>query len=233
MFNARLGVWKGNPAVAGNHTWRRKAPQVGAMAILNELFGRKSADNPYVYLSDGGHFENLGLYEMVQRRCHRIVLCDAACDGAFHFEDLANAARKIRIDLGIPIEFPAGLQIAQGSGGAHYAIGTIEYTRIDPGATDGVLIYLKASLSGDEPIDVLNYGKSHPDFPHESTADQWFTEAQFESYRALGRHMVDTLPEREPATGREDDARKVQMFFDAVTRRSPGVGGVVRPVVTA
>jgi hypothetical protein len=214
MFNARLGVWKGNPGTAGNKSWQRKAPPVGVVAILNELFGRKSAENPYVYLSDGGHFENLGLFEMVQRRCHRIIVMDAACDRDHQFEDLANAVRKIRIDLGIPIEFPAGLQIATGSHGAHFAVGTIKYGVIDRDAPDGVLIYLKASLSGDEPIDVINFGKSHPDFPHESTADQWFTEAQFESYRALGQHIVVSLtPAVEPAPVRY---ASVAAFFDAV-----------------
>ena len=214
MFNARLGVWKGNPASAGNHSWQRKAPQVGAVAILNELFGRKSADNPYVYLSDGGHFENLGIYEMVQRRCHRIVVSDAACDPEHRFEDLANAVRKIRIDMGIPIEFPAGLEIALGAGASHHAIGVIKYGVIDRGAPDGTLIYLKASLSGDEPIDVLNYGKSHPEFPNESTADQWFTEAQFESYRALGQHMVESLGGGGPVAAGSHPT--VQAFFDAV-----------------
>jgi hypothetical protein len=226
MFNARLGVWKGNPAKVGDESWQRKGPPVGVVAILNELLGRKSAENPYVYLSDGGHFENLGIYEMVQRRCHRIIVSDAACDRDHHFEDLANAVRKIRIDMGIPIEFPDGLQIAAGSNGHHYAVGAIKYGTIDRGAPDGILIYLKASLSGDEPIDVLNYGKSHPEFPHESTADQWFTEAQFESYRALGQHMADSLTNGLPAISYPT----LGAFFDAVIAGQrvvqPGLGRV-------
>jgi hypothetical protein len=56
-----------------------------------------------------------------------------------------------------------------------------------------VLLYPKATLSGDEPVDVLNYGAAHADFPHETTANQWFGESQFESYRMLGLHTVDTL----------------------------------------
>jgi hypothetical protein len=221
-------VWKGNPAKVGDGSWKRKGPQVGVAAILNELFGRKSAENPYVYLSDGGHFENLGIYEMVQRRCHRIVVSDVACDAQYHFEDLANAVRKIRIDMGIPIEFPDGLQIATGSNGSHYAVGSIKYGIIDRGAPDGVLIYLKASLSGDEPIDVLNYGKSHPEFPHESTADQWFTEAQFESYRALGQHMADSLTARDGLA--PSSYPTVSAFFGAVIAgqrvAQPGLGPV-------
>ena len=72
--------------------------------------------NPYVYLSDGGHFENLGLYEMVLRRCHTIVVSDAGCDPGCSFEDLGNAIRKIRIDFGIPIELEDVLKIDEGSG---------------------------------------------------------------------------------------------------------------------
>ena len=80
LFNARLGVWAGNPGPAGKETWTRTEPRFGVKPILNELLGRTSDRNPYVYLSDGGHFENLGLYEMVLRRCRYIVACDAGCD---------------------------------------------------------------------------------------------------------------------------------------------------------
>jgi hypothetical protein len=149
-----------------------------------------------VYLSDGGHFENLGLYEMVARRCHFIVVSDAGCDADYAFADLGNAIRKIRIDLGIPIEFPKGIHIDAAhvrKGNSHGAIGVIRYSVIDGKVEDGVLVYLKATLSGDEPVDVANYGAAHPDFPHESTANQWFGESQFESYRTLGIHTLDAV----------------------------------------
>ena len=79
---------------------------------------RTTSTNPYVLLSDGGHFENLGLYEMVLRRCRYIILSDAGCDGDYAFADLANAVRKIRIDFGIDIDFPAGLHIGPREAGA-------------------------------------------------------------------------------------------------------------------
>jgi hypothetical protein len=149
-----------------------------------------------VYLSDGGHFENLGLYEMVVRRCAYIVVSDAGCDIDYVFEDLGNAIRKIRIDLGIPIEFPDGIAIdaaRQGNGNEHGAIGRIGYSAVDGAVKDGVLIYLKATRSGDEPVDVQNYAAAHPAFPHESTANQWFGESQFESYRMLGLHTIEAV----------------------------------------
>jgi hypothetical protein len=195
LFNARLGAWLGNPADAGHLTWRASDPVMGAGPLLREMFGRTTDDNPYVYLSDGGHFENLGLYEMVVRRCRYIVVSDAGCDGSYAFEDLGNAIRKIRIDLGIPIEFEGGLGIDAAhvrDGNEHGAVGTIRYSVVDGHGLDGVLIYLKATLSGDEPVDVANYAAVHPDFPHETTANQWFGESQFESYRMLGVHSVDS-----------------------------------------
>jgi hypothetical protein len=196
LFNARLGAWLGNPGEAGRFTWRRSDPVVGAGPLLREMFGRTTDSNPYVYLSDGGHFDNLGLYEMVARRCKFIVVSDAGCDPAYAFEDLGNAIRKIRIDLGIRIDFPHGLPIDAahaGSGNRHGAIGIIRYSGIDGPVEDGVLVYLKATLSGDEPVDVRNYAAAHPAFPHESTANQWFGESQFESYRTLGIHTIDSV----------------------------------------
>jgi len=196
LFNARLGAWLGNPADAGRRTWRRSDPVAGAGPLVREMFGRTTDGNPYVYLSDGGHFENLGLYEMVARRCHFVVVSDAGCDADYAFEDLGNAIRKIRIDFGIPITFADGVQIDKSrsrNGNAHGAVGLIHYSAVDPGASDGVLLYLKATLSGDEPIDVANYASAHADFPHESTANQWFGESQFESYRMLGVHTLDAL----------------------------------------
>ncbi|MGH8639932.1 MAG: hypothetical protein ACREUZ_22635, partial [Burkholderiales bacterium] len=116
-------------------------------------------------------------------------------------EDLSNAVRKIRIDFSIPIEFPpAGLGMdhaGQGRGNQHVAVGKIRYSAVDGNVSDGVLVYMKATLSGDEPADVLNYARSHAAFPHEPTSNQFFTEAQFESYRVLGLHTIEqalTLP---------------------------------------
>jgi hypothetical protein len=107
LFNVRLGWWLGNPGSAGNKTYTEEGPQWAASPLFSEAFGQTTDQNRYVYLSDGGHFENLGLYEMVRRRCRFIVVIDAGCDPDFAFEDLGNAVRKIYIDLGIRITFDA------------------------------------------------------------------------------------------------------------------------------
>jgi hypothetical protein len=197
LFNARLGVWLGNPGPAGQSTWTRGAPGFGVVPLLNEMLGRTSDRNPYVYLSDGGHFENLGLYEMVLRRCRYIVVSDSGCDPQYSFEDLANAIRKIRLDFGIDIEFPDGVRIASPEGplacAARWAVGRIKYSAVDPDSRDGVLLYLKPAITGDEPVDVANYARANAAFPHESTSNQWYDEAQLESHRMLGLHTVTTL----------------------------------------
>jgi len=192
VFNARLGTWLGNPGLPGAATWTRPAPAFGVEPLVNELLARTTDTNPYVYLTDGGHFENLGLYEMVRRRCHTIILSDAGCDAGYTFGDLANAVRKVRIDFGIEIDFPTGLRIGPREA-ARFAIGRIRYSAVDAALKDGTLVYLKPTVTGDEVVDVANYAATHPTFPHQSTTEQWFDEAQFESYRMLGLQTAQML----------------------------------------
>jgi hypothetical protein len=199
LFNVRLGWWLGNPGPAGRATYRDRAPRNSVTPVISEAFGMTDDRNEYVYLTDGGHFENLALYEMVLRRCRVIVCSDGAQDEEYRFGDLGNAVRKIRIDLGIPIEFTrvpiyAGPPDPEKEGGGFYwAVGKIRYSCVDRGAPDGVLVYVKPAVYGDEPRDILEYKKSFPAFPHQSTGDQFFDEPQFESYRALGSHVMDEL----------------------------------------
>jgi hypothetical protein len=203
LFNVRLGWWLGNPGPAGDQVFRQRGPDFAVRPLLEETFGLTTDMNKYVYLSDGGHFENLGLYEMVLRRCHCIIVVDAGCDPECKLEDLGNAIRKIRADLGISVEFREGdfpiysregyEKVTQaGKTGKRFSIATIHYKEIDgEDKNDGVLLYLKPALYGDEPIDIGNYAATSETFPHETTADQWFTESQFESYRMLGMYTVE------------------------------------------
>lgn len=199
LFNVRLGWWLGNPGYSGREHFRDTAPASSLTPIIDEALGRTDDRNAYAYLTDGGHFENLGLYEMVLRRCHWIVVSDAGCDPQGAFEDLGNAIRRIRVDFGIPITFEkvpiysrddAG---AQGPDATYCAIGRIGYSEMDGDVEDGTLIYIKPAFYGTEPPDVFNYAQTSPTFPHESTANQFFTEAQFESYRRLGRSILEHI----------------------------------------
>lgn len=199
FFNVRLGWWLGNPGAAGKNTFELRAPTSSVKPVLDEAFGLTDDENKYVYLTDGGHFENLAIYEMVLRRCHLIVVSDAAADPDYKFGDLGNAIRKVRIDLGVPIEFTSMPIFSPDSKdydkkkGMYWALGRIRYSCIDANAQDGLLVYIKPAVYGSEPGDVLEYKKSHPTFPHQSTADQFFDEPQFESYRILGSHVMDQM----------------------------------------
>jgi len=213
LFNARLGAWWPNPGEPGRGYWSKPGPTYSVRPFIDEAFGLTSDKNTWVNLSDGGHFENLGLYEMVLRRCATIIVVDGSADPSFHFDDLGNATRKIRIDLGIPIEFPDRVPIAKEITAAskHCAVGRIVYRAVDgPSVEDGALIYIKTSLTGNEPRDVLTYAAENLTFPHQSTADQWFDESQFESYRRLGYHVVEEIFQF------RDDVATIGQFTDAV-----------------
>jgi len=191
LFNVRLGWWLGNPGKWGAKMWHRSGPRYSVGPLFSEAMGNTTDRYKYVNLSDGGHFENLGLYEMVLRRCHYIVVSDAGEDPECSFADLGEAIRKIRIDFGISIEFePMTIyprsQIdalkSAGQKGYNCAIGHIRYSEVDPvvngkKAPDGIIIYIKPACYGDEPRDIYEYFKKSETFPHESTADQFFSVA--------------------------------------------------------
>ena len=191
VFNVRLGWWLGNPS--SSKSWEKPCPTLGLFYLVNELLELTNAEGEFVYLSDGGHFENLGVYELVRRRCRYIVASDAEADPNLAFGALGELIRKCYIDFGVEIEIDLE-QIRRSSetnySKWHCAVGRIHYETVDKDQTPGFLVYLKSSLLGNEEEDILNYAKLHPDFPHESTADQWFDEAQFESYRKLGYHVA-------------------------------------------
>ena len=200
ILNVRLGSWLGNPGLAGRNTYDKSHPRTNLEPLMWELTGSTNDQCPLVYLSDGGHFENLGIYEMVLRRCRFIVVSDGGCDPKCTFEDLGNAIRKIRTDLGIPIDIEYDDMRCRSSEatlckGRYVTTARIRYSAIDDTDKDGVLVYIKPGLyEGDFfPKDVYNYATGSPEFPHESTADQFFSESQFESYRALGRHAFNEI----------------------------------------
>jgi hypothetical protein len=210
VFDARLGWWLGNPR--WRKSSRRPGPGFALGSLLAELFAQTTARSKFVNLSDGGHFDNLGLYELVRRRCRYIIVGDGEQDGDLTFGSLGGAIRKCRADFGVEIAIdPRPIRLTAGRSTTHCVVGTITYPETDPvrpatmtgqngadgpgavkeatGRARGWLLYLKSSLTGDEPADVIEYQSRHAGFPHQSTADQFFSESQFESYRRLGLHV--------------------------------------------
>jgi hypothetical protein len=215
ILNIRLGYWITNPGkVAG--TLKKAWPLriLDKFYFAKELFGRLTEDSETVYLTDGGHIENLGLYELLRRRCKLIIAIDGEADPAMSFGSLVTLERYARIDFGLRIDLPwaalrdtsrdASAEILKSGGlppnkaphGPHCALGTIYYPRKagekDDTNSTGVLLYIKSSFTGDENDYVVDYKRRNPTFPHESTLDQLFTEEQFEAYRNLGFHAVNS-----------------------------------------
>ena len=316
VFNVRLGWWLRNPrrrrigftdtravpvlpthddpfapphpaTLASGSKHLPSSPRFGLLNLIFELLGRSDDTASYVYLTDGGHFDNMGLYELLRRRCRTIVVCDGEADKNLHFEGIGMAIRKARLDFGIEITLDqidpvedtppsrsvahahtvAGASQPEESGTSHspevtttdsqvssdpaaplpgeehrrstdapYIIsarlsstdatavtgtvtrdlqsdsvvdglsafqkfpvnsvhcvhGTIRYPEDSSTAQFGHILYIKSSLTGDEPPDLLNYRRQHEDFPHDSTLNQFFNESEFESYRRLGEHILLT-----------------------------------------
>jgi len=209
ILNIRLGYWVANPRQLAQD---RKPSSVFASVFdqfyfLQELLGLMRESSGTIYLTDGGHIENLGIYELLRRRCELIIAVDAEADPEMSFRSLVALQRYARIDLGVLIDLPwaeirdgtraASEEIAKSGGsppdaaphGPHCAVGKIIY----PQDREGILLYVKSSITGDENDYIVDYKRRFPSYPHETTADQLFSEEQFEVYRALGFHAVNEL----------------------------------------
>jgi hypothetical protein len=170
--------------------------RIPPLAFLKEMWSRLDETSNWVNLSDGGHLENLATIELLRRRCKYIITGDGEADPSMTFNGMATLIRFARIDLGVEIEIDLsqihvpkkrGVKQRERLSHQHYALGTIHY----PGESEpGYLLYFKSSVTGDEDEVVNEYRSRSSTFPHETTADQFFDEGQFEAYRDLGEHMA-------------------------------------------
>ncbi len=245
FFNFRLGYWwdsgtdsrRGRSLTLGRRLRRLFECCFPVQTFLIDEFTARfrGPQSRYWYLTDGGHFENTGAYELVRRRLEAIVVIDAGADPDYTFSDLGNLVRKARLDFGAEIRFLSEGELDERvNPKVRPYFGTLERLRrgvwaeepvTDPASPDkqrrslkqsqesrlslahaalakvtyagcnkiSWLLVLKPTLTGDEPEDVLNYHRDHPSFPQESTADQFFDEAQWESYRRLGWHLAGKI----------------------------------------
>jgi hypothetical protein len=193
LANMRLGYWFINPIkVPAKHKGGKGGRHsVSPYYFLLELVGKLDENKRNVYLTDGGHFDNLGLYELLRRKCKFIVVVDAEQDSRSTFHGLAHVASLARIDFGYEINVSvARLQPNQNLFSQdHVTFGEIRYSENE----SGQLVYIKNTITGDEDIYIHEYRSRSPTFPHETTADQFFTEEQYEAYRALGYHIGHRL----------------------------------------
>lgn len=215
LLNFRLGYWVPNPK--NWQTWRGglRNPNFLLPGLWEVLIRNRLTEKGYfLQLSDGGHFENLGLYELVRRKLRLIIVCDGGADPKFTFGDLANAMEKVRTDFGALIMIDnSRLEVLIPKAGTDeadfcaipcaekgYLVATIKYAD----NSEGTLIYLTTTFFRGVTADLYGYKKEHPAFPDEPTSDQFFDEKQFEAYRELGfqaawRMMLDVMGDVETA----------------------------------
>ena len=191
FLNVRLGYWINTPGHPPLQRGFWRPPWYRCM--LYEMFGVGLGEHrDYQHLSDGGQFENLGLYELVRRKCRWIIVSDATADPQRQFPDLGKAIELVRTDFGARLELdtaPLRIPAADGTYPAGFVAGTILYAD----QTTGNVLYVKPSILKDTREDVLAYHRKNPTFPAQSTGDQFFDEQQFEAYRELGFQIGRTL----------------------------------------
>jgi heme/copper-type cytochrome/quinol oxidase subunit 2 len=221
VFDVRMGWWLPNSRYL-NGELPTKTPEGGppssVMYLLKELAASTTDESDYVYLSDGGHFENLAIYELVRRRCKFIIACDGDADKGMKFGDLGNCIRKCRSDFGVEITIDVDAMRPQGDdklAKVHAVLGSIRYPAFgdEPPIPDGKILYIKPTITKNVPRDTLVYRAEHKDFPDQTTADQWFDESQFESYRRLGQYSFDRIFAMRLA----NEQAGLKQFFDDIS----------------
>ncbi|HEV7921769.1 MAG TPA: hypothetical protein VGR02_13350, partial [Thermoanaerobaculia bacterium] len=190
LFNVRLGYWAPTP---NKSYWRSAAARLWPVYTFQELLSQTTDLLPFCYLTDGGHFDNSGVYSLIERGCRYILFADCGADPTPCFTDLGDLIRKVRIDFGTEIRIDLSNFHPQFS--THFIVGDIRYSDehakslgLSDGERVGKLVVVKPNLALDPEltVDVRQYGFENSAFPQQTTADQWYDEAQFESYRRLG-----------------------------------------------
>lgn len=214
LLNVRLGVWLGRPGA------RRDTPNYFNAGFKYGIWGAYRSDSNFVELTDGGHFDNLGVYELIRRRLDVIVVFDSEEDPATSMSALASVCQRVHEDFGVMIDvgnkadsiaaakdmgypplakfseqswfvckiiYPAPPAYTAPDGTKRAGIGN------DVKAKEGTFVYVKSNMQKELSFPAKGYKAKNPDFPNQSTMDQFFDPAQFEAYRELGFATVDTV----------------------------------------
>jgi hypothetical protein len=205
FLNVRLGFWIKKPDNG------KGSQHPGFLCLLREMLGvAMSEQRKWLNLSDGGHIENMAVYELLRRRCKFIVCVDGEADPAYRFEGLMTLVRHAQIDFGIRIEPRLDSIRADpvtGVSQTHYHLCRIHYQE-----GMGLLLYLKLSVTGNETEVIKRYRINHPEFPHQTTLDQFFDQEQFEAYRQLGVHVAYGLFSGTLMNNRKDPETVTEWF---------------------
>ncbi|WP_222272820.1 patatin-like phospholipase family protein [Modestobacter marinus] len=210
LANLRLGVWIPNPfrradvscPPSGDHSRVRRIGKAlaagwrepGGLYVLKEGLGLAGTRGRFIHVSDGGHWENLGLVELIRRRCTHMIVVDASAGGRSPLQDIARAAALARSDLGAEVRLnPEATLPSAESGMAEVpvAVGSVTY----PDGSMGVIYYARCVLWDGVPMDLAIFREKDRQFPQHPTVNQLFSGEQFDAYRALGWEVASALAE--------------------------------------
>lgn len=188
LLNIRLGYWTNHPQESGGRplaAWLR--------FITREMLGvALSEKHRHIHLSDGAHFDNLGLYELLRRRCRYIIATDVGADPRLTLAELGKAIERARVDFRAQVELNVDAlydELDKSLADRSYALGSVIYAD----GTVGQLLYIRPMMCRGMSADLYAYWRDHPTFPNDPTSDQFYDEAQFEAYRELGLQTVSRL----------------------------------------
>jgi hypothetical protein len=226
LANARLGAWLPNPRFVAEMSrpgkdWTFPAlPSRRHLSYLaREIFGIHPSTSSLLLCTDGGHYENLGLVELLRHRCRVIYCVDATGDSPPLATTLAQAITLAAEELGVRITLKDPAALVPGAAGLSLpgvseldsrmsrslvCVADIEYPEPvrffdaeglskTPPTRHGKLIVAKTGLTADLPYQLLSYAVNNKAFPRDSTGDQWFNGDQFDAYQELGKFMADKL----------------------------------------
>jgi hypothetical protein len=192
-------------AWAGVKAWalgRRPRPHY----LFKEMLGRTKLNDRFLYITDGGHFDNLGVVELLRRGCTTIYCLDAGGDPAGRYAALGEAIALARSELQVDIDIdPSPIDPPEKGAppATDHVVGRIRYRATPSGEGEvtcdaddsspfvGRIVYCRAAVTAQAPFDVRAFQAKDRRFPHHSTLDQLFDDEKFESYRALGAHTAD------------------------------------------
>ena len=202
LLNMRLGLWLGTPGTrSGTPNYFSPGFKYGILRA-----GYKSGAN-FTELTDGGHFDNLGVYELARRRADVILVLDSEEDPSTAMAALASVCQRVQEDFNTTIDiseqadkiapasdlgYPSGAKFTDKS----FFIANIVYGEHEcscghkEAAKTGVFVYIKSNMIRGLSFAARGYKAKNPDFPNQSTMDQFFDPAQFEAYRELGYTSV-------------------------------------------
>lgn len=223
LLGIRLGYWVHNPrSYLSGGRWLRRFTFNQFFPAGWYAFSPKGyrEDSAYLELSDGGHFENLAIYELVRRQCGLIILCDGGQDNETSYADFVSAIQRLGQDMNAAIRFDMSVTDSDGEtwkpsdpaqliarpDEAHYPkaadysekgyfVATIDYGEHaqEGWPKEATIIYLKSSMIRELDMVAKGYKGAHPSFPNQTTADQFFDEEQFEAYREVGYRVAEQM----------------------------------------